>query len=127
MEKYLCECCGGHINPRTMTCEYCGTQYKRQWDDPLNVVRIETYRNPVKTFTATMAIDSEKLDWMGAKDASIIALNHLRAELSKALYETMVVESEHDIARHQEIIRGTVKIVVPEKGAKEWIKEREHE
>lgn len=28
MEKYICECCGGSINPETMKCEFCGTYYK---------------------------------------------------------------------------------------------------
>lgn len=28
MEKLICECCGGAINPISMQCEYCGTFYQ---------------------------------------------------------------------------------------------------
>ena len=109
MKKYLCECCGGHINEKTMTCEFCGTKYKRDDD----VIRIETFRNPVRTFTACAEMDDDIIDYMGAETASKIIVNKLTAELSKAIWSNMVVESEHDIHNMRHRIRGTIKMVEP--------------
>lgn len=109
MKKYLCECCGGHINEKTMTCEFCGTKYKL--DD--EVIRIETFRNPVRTFTACVEMDDDSLREVGAETASKIIVNKLTAELSKAISRNMVVESEHDIHYMRHRIRGTIKMVEP--------------
>ena len=109
MEKYLCECCGGHINPTTMTCEFCGTKYKR--DD--TVIRIETFRNPVRTFTACAEMEDDFIHDIGAETASKIIMNELTLKLSKAIWSNMVVESEQDMARRVHRIRGTIKMVEP--------------
>ena len=110
MNKYICECCGWHIDSRTMTCEYCGTKFKRDNDD---VIRIETFRNPVKTFTACVDISDDDLASYDGKTIAQWAINSLVSKLSESLYDNMIVEDVHDIAYLKHRIRGTIKLVEP--------------
>ena len=52
--KYKCSCCGGNLNRATMTCEYCGTRYKEEYG---NVIRFETFQNPVRTLNSRIVLD----------------------------------------------------------------------
>lgn len=107
MEKYICECCGGHINPHTMKCEYCGTQYKKEHD---NFIRIETFQNPVITLKSKVVIDRH----VPLEIASKVALEELTRELAKNLTPFLVVESfsHSDVMEHE--ICGMIKIIKPE-------------
>lgn len=58
MDKYICQCCGGKINPISLVCEYCGTQYKQEWD---NIIKIETFQNPVKTIATRIHVSPDEL------------------------------------------------------------------
>ena len=71
MDKYICSCCGGKINRITMTCEYCGTQYEEKHD---NLIRIETFRNPVETLGCDIPIPTELFMELGAKKASEVVM-----------------------------------------------------
>lgn len=108
--SYTCECCGGHINRQTMVCEYCGTRYKKENNE---IIRIETFTNPVRTFTAKFAIDHNIIIDYGPEQASEIAIKELANELSKCIAPMMSVYSEFDIDHYRHIIAGQIKIVEP--------------
>lgn len=112
--KFICECCGGAINPRTYQCEYCGTQYKRDDDD--QIIRIETFRSPVRTFAAEVVIDSYDIQTMGAETASAIAVKSLTQKLAECIAPYMSMEQEYVIDRNIHKIRGKVKIIEPHQG-----------
>lgn len=101
-----------------MKCEFCGTQYKRDYDN--NVFRIETYMNPVKTFTAEVLVNGEYIHAIGAERMSEFALKTLTRKLSDCLASSMVVESEHDYTLNQYRVRGTIKLVQPVNHAEDW-------
>ncbi len=118
MEKYVCDCCGGTINPRTMTCEYCGTKYKRD-DDWAKPIKIETYRNPVNTYTACVKIDRHDVQ-NDPTTTSRIAVEELAHELAKSIAPNMVVETQRDIYSGGYLVYGTVRVVKPINGADKW-------
>jgi hypothetical protein len=118
MDKYICDCCGGKINPQTMKCEFCGTQYKRDYDD--NVFRIETYTNPVRTFAAEVLVNGEDIHAFGAERMSEFALKTLVRKLSDCLSSSMVVDSEYDYTLNQHRVRGTIKMVQPVNHVEDW-------
>ena len=123
MEKYVCDCCGGTINPLTMTCEYCGTKYKREYDprdDRSNIYRVETYQNPVRTYTARVDIDAYDVRTNDPETISQIAVKELARELSKCIAPNMVIESQRDIRYGGYSVFGTVKVVTPACGADKW-------
>lgn len=108
MDKYICECCGGHINPRTMKCEYCGTQYKKEYD---NYVRIETFQNPVITLKSRVMLDRD----VPLEVASRYALEELTRELARNLTPFLVTESMYHPDTMLTEVNGMIKIVKPEK------------
>ncbi len=102
MDKYICDCCGGQFDISTMKCPYCGTQYKKDDD---HIIRIETFRNPVKTFSACVEVtDKEGLDY---------ALNVLSKELAKAIPSVMEVRTEYDPRSMTNRVSGRIKVVQP--------------
>jgi len=109
MDKYKCSCCGGNINRVTMTCEYCGTEYKEEYG---NIVRIETFTNPVRTIASTMALDKFALQ-MNPKEYSEYAIRKLAIELAECLVPFMNIHPSFDLGREQIILDARVKVVEP--------------
>jgi len=118
MDKYICECCGGNINRATMQCDYCGTKYKEEYDKP---IRIETFRNPIRTFNAKVRITEEMYRSLPTEEISRFAVNELVRALSQSIAPMMkITEKERNQYFEREII-GTIKMVEPlqdEMGAK---------
>lgn len=119
MDKYVCDCCGGKINTLTMTCEYCGTKYKRDDDDWAKPIRIETYRNPINTYTACVKVDAYDVQ-NDPTTTSRIAVEELAHELAKSIAPNMVVETQRDIYSGGYLVYGTVRVVKPINGADKW-------
>jgi hypothetical protein len=121
MNKYICDCCGGKINPATMECEYCGTHFKEDYIND-SVIRIETYRNPVETLAAATMIPDEMIKSLGPEKASEYAVHVLAKKLSEGIVPFMVLQSEFDPCRYHHKIEARVKLIVPKEGINNWIK-----
>ena len=119
MKKYVCECCGGQINPATMKCEYCGTQYKHDIED--HIIRFETYMNPVDTFRAEVQYTDEELKFVPLETVSEHAMRSLAGKLSESIANNMVVQHEYDPLTREHYVRGTIKMIRPEKTDRSWI------
>lgn len=102
MEKYVCECCGGQIDRVKMQCKYCGTQYKENYDRP---IRIETFTNPVRTFSACVEVES--------KENAEYAIKALANELSKVIPSVMEVRTEYDPRIMTNRVYGRIKVIQP--------------
>ena len=119
--KYICECCGGKINRATMTCEYCGTQYK---EDPRRdgIIKVETFRNPIHTYTKLARIPKEEIQRMstvmGAEAATRRVTDYVMREMTQqfaeCIMQDMSMEYYNDRATNQYVARGTIKVVSPE-------------
>lgn len=109
MDKYTCECCGGHIDPYTMKCEYCGTQYKKENEQ---VYRIETYHANVQTFESVYNLPDEYLI-SHPKEASEIAIHHVANQLADIIAPYCEYAIEDDPFRRQKSIHARIKIVEP--------------
>lgn len=110
MNKYICPCCGGRINRASMTCEYCGTGFKEEHD---NLIRIETFRNPVRTFEAKVSVPDNWFSEFGIESVSKLAVEELVHELSKSIAPMMEVHNEHDLRTMSNIFSGRIKIIQP--------------
>ena len=117
MKDYRCTHCGGHISLTTMKCEYCGTQYKIENNQ---ILRIETFHNPVETFSAVEAVSKKMMLEMGAENASEYAMRHLASKLAECIPTAMQITTEFDRDRDVQMIRGTVKFVRPEQTGSGW-------
>ena len=111
--KYVCECCGGHINRATMRCEYCDTAYRELND---GVIRIETFRNPVDTYQTSIRISDTDLHAIQSShgDYTKIILENMARELTLQLIPNMEVEMVRDMdSYHTSTIYGRVKVIRP--------------
>lgn len=117
MKKLICECCGAPINPKTYKCEYCGTQYKREAD---KVIRIETFTNPVDTYTHGIELNYDFVECIGHDRASELAIHKLTNALAKQIAPYMKIEVEEDELHRQYRLRSQVKVVRPEERGFRW-------
>lgn len=111
MEKYICEQCGGSINPVTMKCEYCGTQYKSHNNQ---IIRVETFRNPVKTLCAECRISKFDVANIGSDNAARHITNRLSAMFAQEIEDIIQLDAVYDPARMEYHIHGMLKVVIPE-------------
>ena len=109
MNKYVCDCCGGQINPYTMKCDYCGTQYKKENEQ---VFRIETFQGRVQTFKSAYNITDEYLV-RHPKEASELAIRHVANQLADIIAPYCEYEVEDDPIIRQKRIYARIKIVEP--------------
>lgn len=109
MNKYVCECCGGQIDPRTMQCEFCGTQYKKEKEE---VFRIETFQGKIQTFKSAFDIPDEFL-LHNPQEASEIAVHHVANQLAGMIAPYCEYMVADDPMRCQKQVRAIIKIVEP--------------
>lgn len=108
-DKYRCVHCGGHINPDTMKCEYCGTQYEKDFESPF--LRFETYTNPVRTFKSKIRLADYQCFTL--EQTSKMAVNSLISQLAEQLAPMVKMEVRYDDATGQQIVESTIKIIEP--------------
>ncbi len=109
-EALICQCCGGHINRTTYKCEYCGTQYKSEQDQ---IIRIETYHNPVRSIKSSVRLDHKMVLQLGPEAAAEIVMREITRELSKSLAPFIKLTNYMDYRTCQNIVDGEIKIVQP--------------
>ena len=109
MEKYICECCGGQINPHTMKCEYCGTQYENKNE---RVFRIETFQSRVETFKCAYNVPNEMLHRY-PKEASEVVIHHVANQLADMIAPYCEYTVENDPMTYQTRVYARIKIVEP--------------
>lgn len=112
LKNLTCTCCGGTIDRRTMKCSYCGTEYAIENDYP--VIRVERFTNPVKTYRASLLVNREGVERLGA-DYMRYCLDRLAHEMLPALMDGMLIRSEFEPEYNQFRIDGTLRYVVPER------------
>lgn len=109
MIKYTCQCCGANINPRTLKCEYCGTQYKDEFD---NLVRIQYCVEPIDTYGAIVNVSNFELEAMGEKSGEIIS-ETLARKLTEVIKRNISISVNNDPHHCNQIFKGTIKVVRP--------------
>ena len=110
MEELKCKNRGAPINPHSLRCEYCGTQYKRDYD---NVLRIETYQSFCRTYKSQINIPTETIRMIGEENASEIAIRKLSRNLAEAIAPNMEMRTEYNPCDMEQIITARVRIVDP--------------
>ena len=107
-----CKNCNGALNPKTLKCEYCGSQY-REKNDNGRMVYIQTCPAKTEVLMAQVSVPDELV----MRDAEGIAkhtLNEMSNLLAEELIKFVKFEKEYDIHTMTQIIRGTVRVVEPD-------------
>lgn len=108
-EALTCVHCGAPINRVTMKCEYCGTAYREDHGD---ILKIETYTNPVKEFKACMLVNEFGLRY--GKEYMRYCIEQLANQMLPAVVEGMAIRTAYNDRTGQQKIEGRIRIVIPE-------------
>jgi hypothetical protein len=93
----------------SMTCEYCGTGFKEEHD---NLIRIETFHNPVVTLGQSIRIDHHDF-YMSPDQLSKYAIEKLAREFAEVIAPYMDIESRFSPYDSAHILDARIKIVKP--------------
>ena len=111
MKAMICTVCGAAINPEKMMCEYCGTYYEKDKDD--NVVKIETYQNPIKVYKSEVNIPQEYVYYCDSKEISKLAIEQLSHNLADAIAENMEVDVRYNPIYECQRVTAKIRIIEP--------------
>lgn len=114
MKKLICECCGAPLNPVTLICEYCGTPHKRDKSAPEQVLRIETFQQPVVTLGANCVID-DIIAQYDPQTASKLAMENISRRIAESITPYISFKSYMDGGSYGNVavVKGTIKVVKP--------------
>ena len=107
--RYICPCCGGRVNRTSLTCEYCGTEFK---EENHTLIKVETFQNPVVTLAAGMRISHHDL-YRSPKELSEYAIKRLANQFAECIAPYMDVEYRFDPWDASYVLEAKIKIVNP--------------
>lgn len=108
MTDYRCQYCGGHINPRTMKCEYCDTQYKLEADDLIPIMYVE--KTSIVPIVATAGISMRDVTYIGKNRANQLMKSRLSNIMIDKIMEKVDIIVECDPIREVCRYRAILKI-----------------
>ncbi len=113
-----CDYCGGHINPKTYKCEYCGTQYVKPRVDsyaPLEM-KVVAVQAPVDTLAVSMKIPMERAKSM--VDMGIPIEEYVRRDFAEQIAEqiagNLTIYEDFDIRGYEKVYMARLRVVKPD-------------
>lgn len=114
MKALECKNCGGRINPTTLVCEYCGTQYQRDFADvPVQRLVVESYRPEVKTLGATVEVSDFMMRDVPREKIAEFSMKEITRSLAEALAPYIELETMYNPVSMTQIVRGRVRVLEP--------------
>ena len=111
LKPMTCPNCGGTIDRTRLICEYCGTKFKS--DSNEQILRLETYSCPTRTFQVQTMIPNEYLNPDNVSEMSEYAINNITRQLADSLKDMLELRREHDFRFNQEVITARIRVVDP--------------
>ena len=114
LKPLICTQCGGKINPRTLKCEYCGTEYKNEYSGSEQTLHICTYQPGVNVVKVGLHISHREMyemrRSMSSQEISERVVRALSEKLAETIEPYMVIESEIDTG----FFKGSVRVLDPD-------------
>ena len=115
MKALVCENCGGKINPNTLQCEYCGTQYKEEFKDgAIQHIVVQSCPAEIKVLATRVSVSEEMMYRMPPERIAEFTMKDITRSLAEALAPFVKLETERDPMARTQVIRGTVRVVEPD-------------
>ena len=112
-----CDYCGGHINPNTYKCEYCGTQYvkPRGGCAPLEM-KVVAVQAPVETLAVNMRIPMDRA--MKMEDRGVPIEKFIRRDFAEQIAERITdsieIYEDFDIRGYEKTYTARLRVVKPD-------------
>ena len=92
-----------------MICEYCGTRYKEEYG---NVLRVETFQNPVRTLASRVVVDDFAMR-TSPQEYSEFAIKQLARQFAECIAPYMDIQHSFDSSTRISRLDARIKIVEP--------------
>ena len=112
LKPLICTECGGHIDRDTMTCKFCGIQYKL--DESNMPIFVRRFDPKMETIHTAMYVPRYMTESMSTKEGSEYAVKQLANQLSKALIPFMEVHNDFDPRTDSHRIWARVRVYRPD-------------
>lgn len=113
MKELKCKNCGGRVDPNTLRCEYCGTQYAR---DRSNVLRVETFPAKVDVLCSEVVFPEYMFLCDDPEPVTEYAVKSLCHSFTERLLPYMEIKDMHDPATLERHLKAYLRVARP--GAK---------
>jgi predicted amidophosphoribosyltransferase len=113
LEELRCTHCDAPLNPKTLKCEYCGSQYERKQEAGMTHY-IQTCPAQIQTIASEIRVSRECMTNIPEPIIADKATMRLTRNLAEVLADYMKVETRMDWETNTQIIRGTVRVVEPD-------------
>lgn len=114
MKALVCKNCGGGINPKTLQCEYCGTQYREEFADvPVRPLVVESYQNNVKVIATKVEVSEFMMRDVPPERIAEFTMRDIARSLAEALAPYIELETMRYPETATQIIRGRVRVIEP--------------
>lgn len=115
MKALICKNCGGSINPKTLQCEYCGTQYQEEiTDNPIRHLVIQSCPADIKALGTKVSVSDDMMRNVPPERIAEFTMKEITRNLAEALAPFVKVETEHDPMMMVQVIRGSIRVVEPD-------------
>lgn len=109
IKPLICPQCGGHINRATLKCEYCETEFRV--DEKIHHLVIE--RHGVHVLQSQITLADEYVHFLGAQEASEIALRQLSSQMAEAIMPVIEVQTWNDPCINSTVVKGRLRVIDP--------------
>lgn len=106
MKPYICPRCGGQVNRVKMICEYCGTQFREEY----NEIRVVTYNPLAHTLGANVTIPKE-LAVRSPREMSEYAIRKLSEEFASGIAQYMEVQTMAEPITDEVMFRARLRVL----------------
>lgn len=112
LEPLVCTECGGHIDRDTMTCRYCGVQYKLDNSDRLIVV--ERFNTNVRVLKTRINVPIDDIVCFDPETMSKFVTKQIEHEISKAIMPFVEIRQQTDPLDHTIKFDAVTRLISPE-------------
>lgn len=117
LEALVCTECGGHIDRDTMTCRYCGIQYKLDQDMiPIMVSRFDPHMETLKAriFIPEYVFKAEMGSGADMTKLTEYAVKDLSRKLAEAIVPFMEVRTNYEPREQMQEFSARVRVYRPD-------------
>lgn len=111
LKPLICTECGGHIDRATMTCKFCGIQYKL--DEYEHPIRIMEYSTRVDTISSRVTIPRYLIEGVGAEKAMEMTLHKMAEQMAEKIMPLIEFTHEYDPVHQDHITYGVLRVANP--------------
>ena len=112
LQPLICPECAGHIDRDSMTCKFCGIQFKLdEYDRPIFVTRFDP---KMETLHASIMISDYEIEAIGEQRAAEYAVEKLAHKLAECIAPFMEIQKTTDARYCREIIDSRIRVIRPD-------------